>query len=564
MKGLGRFKSLKTSILSSFILLLVCFGLFNTYSFISNNSVENKAQQLVETDLVILNASQQLAVTSSVRFSAALGYVLTGQQLYMDSFNEARQLAEETNAIIEQHVQTEERAKLVKTARQWSDIVEQDVFAVYQAGDVEQAQKNLTDASNMVTEVRLGYEAMANERAAAIELSGTDMVDSSSSNKVVGLAVSLILTVLGVVIGLITANNISKPINLVAKRMEVIADGNLSYEPLAVNRQDEIGTLTSSINEMNDKLKGVVQSIHSASETVASSSEELAQSSNEVKIGSEQVSYTMQELASGSETQASASTTLAETMRIFTERIQETTDEGTTLKGHSEQVEHLTESGKQLMANSTNQMAIINDIMLNSVEKVEGLNEQSAEISKLVSVIDDISNQTNLLALNAAIEAARAGEHGKGFAVVADEVRKLAEQVKFSVADISAIVNRIQDGTGDVTQSLQDGYEEVKRGTSQISETGVTFNEISTAVFSMVGSIEAISSNLQSVLANTEELGTSIDEIAAISQQSAAGIEETTATIEETVSTIDEVANSTQQLSVLAEQLNSEMQKFKL
>ena len=197
----------------------------------------------------------------------------------------------------------------------------------------------------------------------------------------------------------------------------------------------------------------------------------------------------MQELAGGTETQASTAGDLADTMRIFTNRIQETTKEGIELKNNSSEVQQLTDSGKGLMMSSTEQMATINDIVLDSVRKVEGLNEQSDEISKLVSVIDDISNQTNLLALNAAIEAARAGEHGKGFAVVADEVRKLAEQVQFSVADISAIVNRIQHDTGSVTRSLQEGYQEVKKGTEQITETSETFNHISEAVKGMITSI---------------------------------------------------------------------------
>src|SRR5690625_7272485 len=100
----------------------------------------------------------------------------------------------------------------------------------------------------------------------------------------------------------------------------------------------------------------------------------------------------------------------------------------------------MTNDGSLLMESSTKQMAIIDQIVHEAVEKVEGLDVHSQQISELVSVIQDIADQTNLLALNAAIEAARAGEHGQGFAVVADEVRKLAEEVSFSVTDITIIV----------------------------------------------------------------------------------------------------------------------------
>lgn len=564
MDKLFNFRTLKMRILSMFIILLAFFAAFTVYSFISNTTVENKAKDLVEEDIVILNASQNLATSSSVRLSAALSYVLTGEESYIEIFNTYRQLAEDNNAIIEGYIQSEERDELVATAREWSDIVANNVFAVYQAGNVEQARSNLTDATSLVTKVRTGYEAMAAERAAAIEQAGNDMVSSSSDNKIIGVIVSIMVTIFGVVIALVTARRISTPVSLVAKRMEELAHGDLSQELMTIERNDEIGALVVAANDMNTKLQATIHSIYNVSNTVAASSEELAQSSNEVKSGVEQVAHTMQELAAGTETQASTASDLTETMRVFTENIQEITNEGTALKTYSDNVEQLTESGKSLMSSSTNQMAMINDIMLDSVKKVEDLNTQSDEISKLVSVIDDISNQTNLLALNAAIEAARAGEHGKGFAVVADEVRKLAEQVQSSVAEISTIVNRIQSDTGNVTKTLQDGYQEVKKGTLQISETGTTFNSISDAVVGMIASIDTISSNLTTVLARTEGIGASIDDIASISQESAAGIEQTTATTQQSASTLEEVVHSANNLAGLAQQLNNEMQQFKL
>lgn len=560
------FKTLKARILSAFIVVLSFLCIFAGYNFYSNQQMESKAKALVEQDLVILNASQKLATSSSVRLSAALSYVVTGEENYIDIFNEYRQSAEENNAIIEEYYGKNDLARneLVDKARIWSNNVENEVFAVYQAGKKEQAMANLTRITGLVTEVRTGYEKMANERAQNIEAVGMDVVKTSANNKIIGLVVSLIITLLGVLIAIVTAVQISKPIQLVANRMEQMADGNLVNESFVVSRHDEVGQLMTSANEMNEQLKTTIQSIYNVSETVAASSEELAQSSNEVKMGAEQIASTMQEIATGTETQASTTGDLAETMNVFITSIHETTNAGAELKSHSVDVQNLTETGKELMNSSTAQMATINEIVLHSVRNVEGLNEQSAEISKLVSVIDDISSQTNLLALNAAIEAARAGEHGKGFAVVADEVRKLAEQVQLSVADISAIVDRIQQETKHVTKSLQDGYEEVKKGTNQMNETNETFNHISEAVLGMTASIDLIALNLNEVLASTEEIGTSINEIASISEESAAGVEETTATVEETATTMDEIVHSANQLANLAEQLNEEMRQFKI
>lgn len=564
MKGIFQFKTLKARILSAFLLLIVLVVCFNTYTYISNSKMEKQAEDLVKEDLIVFTASKNLAMSMSVRLSAALSYVASGNETYIETFNEYRKIAEASNSIMEKYDKNPEREKLVEMAREWSNRVNTEVFDVYKKGDKELAIKNLTAINDHVTEVRSGYEKIADTRSDEITKVGENVVSTSLNNKTIGLIVSIVLTIAGILIAIITASKISKPITIVSKRMSELANGNLQHELLPITNQDEIGQLMLSANEMNEKLKQTISSIHTVSETVAASSEELAQSSNEVQTGTEQITVTMQELASGTETQASTAGDLAETMVSFQQSIHETTQEGIELKEHSDHVQNLTTTGKELMVQSTQQMAAINEIVLDSVKKVEGLNVQSAEISKLVSVIDDISNQTNLLALNAAIEAARAGEHGKGFAVVADEVRKLAEQVQFSVTDISTIVNRIQGETGNVTTALQSGYEEVKRGTTQLNQTNETFEQISVAVEDMILNINTISGNLNKVAHNSKSINAAIDEMASISQESAAGVEQTTATVEETAATMDEISKSANQLAGMAEELNSQLQQFKI
>ncbi|MFA1822271.1 methyl-accepting chemotaxis protein [Virgibacillus oceani] len=379
-----------------------------------------------------------------------------------------------------------------------------------------------------------------------------------------------ILIVLGVILAIafgisfMITRRITKPLHMVVERMKLISSGDLTHEPINTKAKDEIGQLVVATNEMNKEMRDLLNQIGKVSETVSTQSEELTQSANEVRSGSEQVASTMQELASGSETQANSSSELSSAMTTFATSVQEANENGEQIKDSSGKVLEMTDEGSRLMKNSNTQMEKIDQIVLDTVSKVEGLDSQSQEISTLVSVINDIADQTNLLALNAAIEAARAGEHGKGFAVVADEVRKLAEQVSESVTDITGIVTDIQTETSVVTGSLHEGYKEVENGIVQIKATGEKFDGISAAISGVVDSIQSVTTNLSEIAATSQQMNSSIQEIAAISEESAAGIEETSASSEQTSSSMEEVAASADDLAKLAEDLNGLVRQFRL
>ena len=360
------------------------------------------------------------------------------------------------------------------------------------------------------------------------------------------------------------SKTLSKPIKNIAERMRELATGNLSITIKDSNRKDEVGQLTDAMQTMRDTLHDTIEKVAEASSSVMLQSEELTQSANEVKTGSEQIAMTMQEIAYGTEKQADAASELANTMGTFDAKVRDTSERGEQIQQSSTDVLSMTSEGKRLMDSSAQQMKKIDEIVQEAVEKMANLNNQTQEITKLVSVIQSIAAQTNLLALNAAIEAARAGEHGKGFAVVADEVRKLAEQVSISVTDITGIVNDIQVESTEATESLLNGYKEVEQGTLHIQTTSATFNGIDEAVTGMAETINGIAKNLSDLAANSQALNHSIEEIAAVSEESAAGIEETAATSQQSSSSMEEVADGAENLAGLADQLNGLVRQFKL
>ena len=400
-----------------------------------------------------------------------------------------------------------------------------------------------------------------------VVVAGTYMLDfSQPANEILYLNLIIIgiTLVIGILIIWLFANHISNPIKKVTEQMEHIAEGDLTLDQLAIKSTDETGQLANGLNNLQTKLKDMIHNISQASQRITGHSEELTQSANEVKVGAEQVAKTMEEIASGTESQASHATDLSSAMGTYVEKVEEANENGERIQHSSNEVLQLTEGGSRLMLQSIEQMAQIDRIVHNSVQKVQQLDTQTNEISKLVTVIREVAEQTNLLALNAAIEAARAGEQGRGFAIVAEEVRKLAEQVASSVSDITQIVGKIQTDSTEVANALQTGYAEVEKGTNQLKSTGETFEKISDSVKAMAENIQMVSDNLTMIKSTSQEMNSSIEEIASISEESAAGVEQTSASTQQTSSSMEEVAGSSEELAKLAMELNHLIQHFKL
>lgn len=388
--------------------------------------------------------------------------------------------------------------------------------------------------------------------------------DTKQSIVKIALMIAAFTLLIVLIVSIKFSKSISNPIKKLTRLMVELSKGNLQIFIEDSKRNDEIGQLTESMQVMKSTLYHTIKQVAAASANVATQSEELTQSATEVRTGSEQIAFTMEEIASGTERQADRASRLASNVGIFSSKVQATNEKGEQIQASSIEVLGLTDEGKQLMESSNRQMMRIDKIVQEAVKKVDQLDNQTKEISQLVSIIQQVADQTNLLALNAAIEAARAGEQGKGFAVVADEVRKLAVQVSESVTNITGIVDTIQSESSMVVDSLKAGYTEVEQGTLQIKTTGKTFTKINSSVTDMVNNIQQISENLSDITAGSQEMNRSIEEIASISEEAASGIEETSATTQQSSSSMEEVARSSEQLSKLAEELNQLVRYFKL
>lgn len=366
---------------------------------------------------------------------------------------------------------------------------------------------------------------------------------------------------------LFTTLSITRPVSALAEVTTLLAKGDLTVdtEHLAAKAsKDEIGELIQGFHAMTRQLRQILHQVAASAEQVASSAEQLTASADQSAQAANQVAGSITDVASNTDKQLSAikeASLIVEQMSIG---IQQAAANASAVAGRTGQAAQTAQDGSNSVEKAVEQMVSIEQTVNASAQVVAKLGERSKEIGQIVDTISGIAGQTNLLALNAAIEAARAGEQGRGFAVVAEEVRKLAEQSQEAAKQIAAMIGEIQGDTEKAVASMGSGTREVKVGAEVVTTAGHAFNAIVEMVSDVSTQVREISATMQQLASGGQNIVSSMHAIDDLSRKAAGETQTVSAATEEQSASMEQIAASSQSLAKVAEELQQEVNKFRL
>jgi methyl-accepting chemotaxis protein len=393
----------------------------------------------------------------------------------------------------------------------------------------------LKEAGPLTAKVQATFSAQVKFQEESVKEAHAKAMAAYERQRLLMIISGALAFLLGLAGAAFLTHNFVTRLNRVANAMGKVADGDLSIN-IRIYAKDEIGDLGRAINRTLASMNDMVTSIKSTADQVASASTQLYATSEQIATGAEEVAAQAGTVATASEEMTCTSSEIAKNCLMAVD--------SSRLAGDS------AASGVAVVQETVAEMNRIAERVKESAQTVESLGARSDQIGEIVGTIEDIADQTNLLALNAAIEAARAGEQGRGFAVVADEVRALAERTTKATKEIGAMIRAIQAETKGAVASMEEGVREVGKGTINAARSGEALNEILEQANSVTMQINQIATAAEQQTATTNEITSNIQQITEVVHETAKGSQES--------------ASAASQLSRLAEELQQLVDRFRL
>ncbi|MFJ7745437.1 methyl-accepting chemotaxis protein [Peribacillus sp. NPDC097295] len=436
-------------------------------------------------------------------------------------------------------------------------------IALGKANDVEGFLRTLKENKGKGDQLEIKLQQLndtTDEMAQDAYKRANESFNHTKNNTYIFIILSVLISIaLGYIISLVISRPLQRVVNLVGD----ISKGDLT-QTSDIDTKDEVGALAKSMNEMVSNLRNMMKGAFHTSDQVAASSEEMTASAEQSSKATADISGAIQMIADGSVHSAASLEESSAELGEVSVSIQQMAESSSAIAKAGAHVAEQAKLGGEFVDKTAQQIQTISHSVDKSGEAILSLDKRSQEIGEITKAITEIANQTNLLALNAAIEAARAGEHGKGFAVVADEVRKLAEQSQQSSTQIAELIQEIQDDMMKSNQSINQVKLDVKEGLGIVSKTEESFKVILDSIGESSDRIEEMAATAEQMSASAQEVLTNLTSITTVARDSTAHSQNVAASTQEQLASMEEIASASNNLSRMASELQELLGAFKL
>ena len=432
---------------------------------------------------------------------------------YLDRFKKLKAEYDDRQAFWKKELSEGEAKQLMvegsyKPAVAFYETALNEFFPALQAGDSPKAAESVAKLTGLYQEHRLQIDqlvALTTVKGKQIEQETEDVLGSSSA---LMLSICLLITFGCFILSGLIIRSIRNTFVTCTAITDRIAAGDLSVE-VPIEGRGSVRLMLISLKAMVDRFQGIVQQINNTSSLLVNSSDQLSQASEQIASNAETAASESTSMATAGEQMAATSHEISQSCHLAAENSRATTS--------------IAESGVEVVSKTIDVMQQIAERVKGLSSTVELLGERSDQIGQIIGTIEDIADQTNLLALNAAIEAARAGEQGRGFAVVADEVRALAERTTKATREIGEMIKAIQTETKGVVVAMEEGVQEVEKGTTEATKSSSALHEILDQVNAVASEIVQIAQAAEEQTATTGMISMNIQQITGLVQDTAAG-----------------------------------------
>ena len=574
-----------TKIGAGFAAMLVMVGLMAAIAIYSLQAAKNQLEILHETNRRLVLEMKMDSEAGNI-LSCIRGFVAFGDENYIyqaeNSATNIANMAADLKKLLDDEKARENVDSLVNEVIDYKmKMTEKLVPAVKEYYAATRAQRDAAYSAETVESKRIQAISLAitfNSEAQSVKrsilnlaeldertVSETVEASSTAANQAVLFATVTGATALaiGVLLSILLSRAVRRPLKILADGAVLYSQGDLT-RTILVSSRDEIGEVGAAMNRMQDHLKSLVLNIRQKSELLAQAAGQLGANADQSADSANSVAEAISEVAAGADNQ---NRTIEKVMSNVAQNAEDVRRMGQQAAGAAESskaVAHKAEDGEIAAERAVNQMDQIEETVERSATVVAKLGTMSQEIGHIVETISDIAGQTNLLALNAAIEAARAGESGRGFSVVAEEVRKLAEQSDQAAQQIATLIGGIQAETENAVAVMAAGTREVRTGAEVVRTAGRSFQEINELVAAVSGQVRGISESFGSLAEGNTQILQAMHDLKFIGESASQQTQNVSAATQEQSAAMQEIASAGHELTRYAEELQQAVNQFKV